>query len=67
MISITPRMARALFSCCATPDRMFAEIAAEHDVDREELQEVWFDLMNLCRAQAHRPPQPQSQARAANG
>ena len=67
MIRITPKMARALFACCTTPDRTFAEIAAEHDTDREQLQEVWFDLMNLCRARADRPSQLHSQPRVAHG
>lgn len=34
----------ALLDCYATPDRMFVDIAAMHGVDRERLQELWFDL-----------------------
>jgi hypothetical protein len=34
----------ALLDCYATPDRTFLEIATTHGVDRERLQELWFDL-----------------------
>ncbi|MDE3789600.1 hypothetical protein I7G86_02940 [Sinorhizobium meliloti] len=34
----------ALLDCYATPDRTFLEIATAHGVDRERLQELWFDL-----------------------
>ncbi|RVL02461.1 hypothetical protein [Sinorhizobium meliloti] len=34
----------ALLDCYATPDRTFLEIATTHRVDRERLQELWFDL-----------------------
>ncbi|MDX0258935.1 hypothetical protein GOC32_29000 [Sinorhizobium meliloti] len=34
----------ALLDCYATPDRTFLEIATTHGVDREHLQELWFDL-----------------------
>ncbi|ASP70413.1 hypothetical protein CDO28_01795 [Sinorhizobium meliloti] len=34
----------ALLDCYATPDRTFLEIASTHGVDRERLQELWFDL-----------------------
>ncbi|WP_411741937.1 hypothetical protein [Sinorhizobium medicae] len=34
----------ALLDCYATPDRTFLEIATTHCVDRERLQELWFDL-----------------------
>lgn len=34
----------ALLDCYATPDRMFVDIAATHDLDRERLQDLWFDL-----------------------
>ncbi|WP_410176568.1 MULTISPECIES: hypothetical protein [Sinorhizobium] len=34
----------ALLDCYVTPDRTFLEIATSHGVDRERLQELWFDL-----------------------
>ncbi|MDX0331751.1 hypothetical protein GOC48_16570 [Sinorhizobium meliloti] len=34
----------ALLDCYATPDRTFLEIATTHGVDRERLQELWFDI-----------------------
>ncbi|MDX0885550.1 hypothetical protein GOD57_11545 [Sinorhizobium medicae] len=34
----------ALLDCYATPDRTFLEIATTHGVDRERLQDLWFDL-----------------------
>ncbi|MDX0354501.1 hypothetical protein GOC51_04655 [Sinorhizobium meliloti] len=34
----------ALLGCYANPDRTFLEIATTHGVDRERLQELWFDL-----------------------
>ncbi|PLU83500.1 hypothetical protein BMJ22_04220 [Sinorhizobium medicae] len=34
----------ALLDCYATPDRTFLEIAATHGLDRERLQDLWFDL-----------------------
>ncbi|MDE4620890.1 hypothetical protein LOF18_26290 [Sinorhizobium meliloti] len=34
----------ALLDCYVTPDRTFLEIATTHGVDRERLQELWFDL-----------------------
>lgn len=34
----------ALLQCIATPDREFREIAARNGVDRERLQDLWFDL-----------------------
>jgi hypothetical protein len=34
----------ALLDCYATPDRTFLEIATTHGVDRERVQELWFDL-----------------------
>ncbi|MDE4595942.1 hypothetical protein [Sinorhizobium meliloti] len=34
----------ALLDCGATPDRTFLEIATTHGVDRERLQDLWFDL-----------------------
>ncbi|RVO40450.1 hypothetical protein CN093_11480 [Sinorhizobium meliloti] len=34
----------ALLDCYATSDRTFLEIAMTHGVDRERLQELWFDL-----------------------
>ncbi len=34
----------ALLDCYATPDRTFLEVAITHGVDRERLQELWFDL-----------------------
>lgn len=34
----------ALLDCYATPDRTFLEIAITHGVDRERLQDLWFDL-----------------------
>jgi hypothetical protein len=34
----------ALLDCYATPDRMFVDIAATHRIDRERLQDLWFDL-----------------------
>lgn len=38
------RMEIALTACRLTPEREFREIAAECGVDREDLQERWFDL-----------------------
>ncbi|RVG28025.1 hypothetical protein [Sinorhizobium meliloti] len=34
----------ALLDCYANSDRTFLEIATTHGVDRERLQELWFDL-----------------------
>lgn len=34
----------ALLHCYATPDRTFLEIATTHGLDRERLQDLWFDL-----------------------
>nr|WP_037449085.1 hypothetical protein [Sinorhizobium fredii] len=34
----------ALLDCYATPDRTFHEIATTHRLDRERLQDLWFDL-----------------------
>ncbi len=34
----------ALLDCYATPDRTFLEIATTHGLDRERLQDLWFDL-----------------------
>ncbi|RVJ19379.1 hypothetical protein CN184_21075 [Sinorhizobium medicae] len=34
----------ALLDCYANSDRTFLEIATTHCVDRERLQDLWFDL-----------------------
>ncbi|RVO78953.1 hypothetical protein [Sinorhizobium medicae] len=34
----------ALLDCYATPDRTFLEIATTYGLDRERLQDLWFDL-----------------------
>lgn len=34
----------ALLACYANSDRTFLEIATTHGVDRERLQDLWFDL-----------------------
>ncbi|RVJ00761.1 hypothetical protein [Sinorhizobium medicae] len=34
----------ALLDCYANSDRTFLEIATTHGVDRERLQELWFDI-----------------------
>ncbi|WP_037437123.1 hypothetical protein [Sinorhizobium fredii] len=34
----------ALLDCYATPDRTFLEIAKTHRLERERLQDLWFDL-----------------------
>ncbi|PJR13945.1 hypothetical protein [Sinorhizobium meliloti] len=34
----------ALLDCYANSDRTFLEIATAHGVDRERLQELWFDI-----------------------
>ncbi|RVG23906.1 hypothetical protein CN233_28450 [Sinorhizobium meliloti] len=34
----------ALLDCYVNSDRTFLEIATTHGVDRERLQELWFDL-----------------------
>ncbi|CCE96181.1 hypothetical protein SFHH103_01684 [Sinorhizobium fredii HH103] len=41
---LTVKERSALLDCYATPDRTFLEIATSHGVDRERLQELWFDL-----------------------
>lgn len=43
------RMQAALLACARTPEREFRDIAADHGVDREALQEHWFDQMNRAR------------------
>ena len=49
------RMQAALIACSRTPDREFREIAAAFGVDREALQERFFDLKFPARC-----PNPQS-------
>ena len=39
----------ALLDCYATPDRTFLEIATAHGIDRERLQDLWFDLSPPAR------------------
>ncbi|RVQ13211.1 hypothetical protein CN096_15350 [Sinorhizobium meliloti] len=34
----------ALLDCYATPDRTFLEITTTHGLERERLQDLWFDL-----------------------
>ncbi|OHV85924.1 hypothetical protein LCM4579_00755 [Ensifer sp. LCM 4579] len=46
----------ALLDCYATPDRLFVDIAAMHRVDRERLQDLWFDLF----VQPNRPDRPKA-------
>lgn len=41
---LTVKERSALLDCYATPDRTFLEIATTHGLDRERLQELWFDL-----------------------
>ncbi|MEY9196607.1 hypothetical protein ABIA16_001723 [Sinorhizobium fredii] len=41
---LTVKERSALLDCYATPDRTFVEIGAAHGVDRERLQDLWFDL-----------------------
>ncbi|TCM56179.1 hypothetical protein C8J36_103549 [Rhizobium sp. PP-F2F-G48] len=55
MTHVDPRMQAALLSCYATPNVEFREIAAMHGVDREQLQEEWFDLENLRQPYRARP------------
>jgi hypothetical protein len=43
------RMQAALLACARTSDLTFCEIATGHGVDREELQEHWFDHLNRER------------------
>lgn len=64
MKTTAPRMQAALLACYVTPDREFGEIAAAHGVDREQLQEEWFDLEEQRRAFRERPPHAPSSAPA---
>ncbi|MDX1219074.1 hypothetical protein GOL99_26750 [Sinorhizobium medicae] len=41
---LTIKERSALLDCYATGDRTFLEIAATHGLDRERLQDLWFDL-----------------------
>lgn len=47
---IEPAMRAALLACAKSSDREFREIAAEHGVDREALQEHWFEQEYGSRA-----------------
>lgn len=49
---IDPAMRAALLACASSSGREFREIAAEHGVDREDLQEHWFEQEFRDRARA---------------
>ncbi|KQS76836.1 hypothetical protein ASG25_15565 [Rhizobium sp. Leaf384] len=69
MKTLDPRMQAALLACYVTPDAEFREIAAAHGVDREQLQEEWFDLEEQRRAYRARPallPAPEPTRMAAH-
>jgi transposase-like protein len=50
MKPVDPHMQAALLACYVTPDAEFRQIAVAHGVDREQLQEEWFDLEEQRRA-----------------
>lgn len=53
-----PAMRAALLACAASSEREFREIAAEHGVDREDLQEQWFEQEYRDRARiSNFPPE----------
>lgn len=67
MKAVEQRMQAALLACYVTPDREFREIAVDHGVDREQLQEEWFDLEEQRRAyRPHAPWTPSPERMAAH-
>ncbi|SER58331.1 hypothetical protein [Rhizobium sp. NFR03] len=65
MKRLDQNMLAALLACYVTPDEKFCAIAAAHGVDREQLQEEWFDLEKQRRAFRPRPawtPAPERMA-----
>lgn len=58
---VSPEETAALSACERTPDRLFQEIARDHGIDRERLQELWFDRLLVKQSQRPVPQPPHTQ------